>query len=512
MTDVSENEIAEVEKDTPNSERKSIVYKRREGLPTFFWIVLLIVSVLLTFSITNYIATGRLPWEWGHTQNVLTNNDFRDFQRTYRLLSSNYYGEIDDQKLINQGIAGMTEAVDDPYTGFYFDSDSAALQSSINAKFEGIGATVQEKDGKIVVVSPVKDSPAEKAGLKPNDILLSVDGKPLDNVSTEEAVKHIRGKAGTTVKLEIQRSEEIFNVSVKRAEIPIETVHSAIDDNDSEVAVIQITTFSENTADEFKRAVEAMRQSGAKRFVVDLRGNPGGLLASALHIANMFLKDGETIVSVVDKYQNKETYRADDEQYGTFKITEPSVVLVDKGSASASEIIAGALQQSANIPIVGTQTFGKGTVQSVIPYEADESRELKVTTAHWMTPNGEWINEKGITPDHPAMGNDEELWLIDTSQTYQQGDQSKAIENIKKMFATIGRLDSNEVNEQFDESLTAVVRSFQSEQDLEVSGTIDADTAKAIMQAAQKALFANDEQTQQAIEILNASVGGNTNE
>ncbi|MCI5775821.1 MAG: S41 family peptidase [Aerococcus sp.] len=509
MKEVPKQEVTESQE---SEKQQSPRIQRHEGLPTFFWVLLLIVSIILTASITNYTTTGRLPWEWGANQHALTNRDFRDFQRTYRLLSSDYYGDISHQNLVDQGISGMTDGIDDPYTGFYFDSDNAELQSSIDAKVEGIGATVQEMDGKIIIVSPVKDSPAEKAGLKPNDIVVSVDDKPMENVSAEEAVKRIRGKTGTTVKLVIQRGSETFDVSMKRAEVPIETVHSEIDTQHPDIAHIQITTFSENTADELKHAIESMRQAKAKRFIIDLRGNPGGLLSAALDIANMFLKNGQPIVSVVDKNQNKETYHADSEQYGDFKITEPTVVLVDGGSASASEIVAGALQQSAHIPIVGTQTFGKGTVQSIIPYNAAETRELKVTTGHWMTPNGQWINQKGITPDHPiTFENIDQLMAVDTKQTYKAGDTSAAIENIKRLFNQIGLLEENQINQQYDEQLVDVVKAFQKEHHLAVTGKMTSKTAETLMQEVQEWLQTHDKQKQEAIKVLEALSGGNNN-
>ncbi|MGH2119831.1 S41 family peptidase, partial [Aerococcus sp. L_32] len=227
---------------------------------------------------------------------------------------------------------------------------------------------------------------------------------------------------------------------------------------------------------------------------------PGGLLTSALQIANMFLNDGDTIMQVQEKDADPYVYGASDADYGDFQVDEDVVLLVDEGSASASEILAAALQESAGVPVVGSQTFGKGTVQNVFSLESDS--ELKITIAKWLTPNGTWINETGVTPDVEASLPDyASLTLIDRSQTYQEGDVSEAIQNIEAILVALGYQDS-QVDAVFAEDTTSAVLAFQADQGLAETGVIDTETASAMISAIQALIASNDTQLDKAVEVL----------
>lgn len=426
--------------------------------------------------------------------------DYTKFESVYNTLMTTYYEEVDGEALMEGALSGMTEAVGDPYTEYLDLSDSANLNESIDASFEGIGAEVQKQGDNIMIVSPIAGSPAEKAGLLPNDIILKVDDQELNGLSLNEAVSYIRGEKGTQVVLTIQRGDSTFEVTITRDTIPVETVIYNLDKEDPTIGYVSITSFSTPTYEELVAAVEDLRSQGAKSFVFDVRQNPGGLLDGAITISNMFLEDGEVILQTEERDQEPVPVVADDASYGEFQITEPSVLLVDEGSASASEILAGALQESAELPIIGSKTFGKGTVQSVIPY-ADES-ELKLTIGKWLTPEGNWVHDKGLEPDVVVELPDYAyLLMINSSETYQQGDTSAEVENLEKVIEAL-EYEVGSADGYFDEDTTKAVEEFQSDQELEVNGVVTGDTALALITELRELIDANDTQYEEAVEYL----------
>lgn len=477
---------------------------RKQGRRVSTWIYLLsllIVGFVSAFA-TNLYLTGRTPLEaiTNQTQS-LSRKEIRILQQTFNTLITDYIGDVPREDLVNGAIEGMTRAVKDPYTQYLLNQDAETLDMTIEGSFEGIGAEIIESDNFIRIVSPIKGSPAEKAGLQPNDIILSVDNKSLEGMSANEAVALIRGEAGTEVVLEIKRGENIQQVTVKRDTIPIQTVYGEILANDASIGHIQITNFSAPTYDELVKTITDLRKQGAQRFIVDVRGNPGGLLPSALRIANMFLQDGEIIMRIQEKGQDPLVYDASDKTYGDFQVDEPVVLLVDGGSASASEILAGAMQQSADIPIIGAQTFGKGTVQTIIP--VSESAELKVTIAKWLTPDGTWINEKGIKPDQPVeLPSYANLTLINTTQVYQVGDESEAVHNIEQILSVLGYLDNKFVDSVYDDATAEAVSQVQSENDLKENGMVDDSTAFTLIQLIRNKLAENDSQLEAALKAV----------
>lgn len=488
------------EQHNTSKENKKKKWYRKPYLITVSAVVL---SSLVTYSATNYYLTKRMPWDIGGNESVLSGEDIRTLQQTYHLIQSSYYGTVDHDSILNGALSGMVSAVQDPYTSFFIDEESSHLSQEINGKFGGIGATVMSKNNQIIVESVVKSSPAEEAGIQAQDVIVSVNGESLEGKTAGEAVQLIRGEVGTPVTLEILRDNSSQTLTITRGEISIETVSSEILADHPDIGYIDLSSFSENTPSELKTQITDLREKGAKQFIFDVRSNPGGTLTSALEIANMFLKEGKTIVQVESKDGEKHIYTADNTTYGDFKIEEPVVLLVNSGSASASEILAAALKESAHIPIIGTTTYGKGTVQSVFPYE-NGAAQLKITTAHWLTPNGEWINEKGITPDEEVtLPEYSELRTIDTTKTYQINEQSDAISNIQNILVALGELDDTAVTGVFDVTTEQAVKKFQSQNNLSsTNGTVDATTAEALMNALRQKIVANDTQKQAAIKKL----------
>ena len=317
----------------------------------------------------------------------------------------------------------MVASLNDPYTKFLDPKEFAEETSSIKGSLKGIGVQIGVKDGKLTVIAPLEDTPAEKAGLKADDEILEIDGKSTKGITVDQAADQIRGKEGTSVKLLVKRKDvepKLYNIV--RAEIEVKSISQKIPENiklPEDISYIRLSSFiSRNAAAEFKSMLE--QGSNKKGFIIDLRANPGGLLSNAIYISDMFL-DGGTIVSTVDRDGYKETQRAT-KGYVTKK---PVVVLINGGSASASEIFSGAMKDNGRAVIIGEKSFGKGLVQEInkLPYESG----INITIQKYLTPNGTDINKKGISPDIEVKLTEENVKNKDDIQL------KKAIEVLQKM-------------------------------------------------------------------------------
>jgi carboxyl-terminal processing protease len=311
------------------------------------------------------------------------------------------------QERLYGAIAGLTASYGDPYTVFLPPADAQVFQEDISGAFEGVGMELGTKDGKIVVVSPLKDSPAEKAGIRSGDQVIGVDNKPTDGLAVDDAVKLIRGKKGTSVKLTLMRAGESkpLEISVMRDVISIPVLKSY--NRPDGIFVIELYSFSANSADLFRNALRDFFQSGSTKMILDLRGNPGGYLEAAVDIASYFLPVGDTVVS--EDFKGKAPANVHRSAgYNVFANKKLSMaVLIDQGSASASEILAGALQQHNVAKLVGTRSFGKGSVQQLM--DLGGGAQLKITIARWLTPNGSSISDGGLTPDINATTTPEQF-------------------------------------------------------------------------------------------------------
>lgn len=417
----------------------------------------------------------------------------------YETILQNYIGDVDENALVEGALSGMVEAIDDPYSQYLTTEEAANLDESIDASFEGIGAEIMNVNDQIIVVSPMKGSPAEAAGLLPNDVILSADGQSLKGMTAQEAVTLIRGEKGTEVELEIQRGDQTLTVPITRDTIPIETVTYQMAEEAAGIGVVQVSSFSKPTYDEVVQAVTSLREQGAKKFIFDFRGNPGGLLDQALRIGNMFVDDGEVLVQTQEKGTEPQPIFSSDSELGDFQIHEPTVMLVDEGSASASEIVAGTLQEAAGIPLVGSTTFGKGTVQTIYPLTPNS--ELKLTVAKWLTPHGNWIHDEGITPDYEvALPEYASLTIIDASADYTEGAVSEAVKNVELMLEAVGY----EVTADgfYDANTVTQVAAFQTEHGLAPSGEVEGETAVALVETLREVLRENDPQYAKAVEVL----------
>lgn len=461
----------------------------------FAFIMLMFLTILLTAGFTIFALT------FGEKKVVevkvpVERAEFTKLYDAYDELKEKYYVEIDDEAVVTGAINGMFEALGDPYTDFMNKDEASHFKEGLSSSFQGIGAEIEERNGNIMVVSPIKNTPAEKAGLLPKDIILSVDGESLQGMSASEAVLLIRGEKGTPVKLKIQRGEtaEPIEMTIIREDIPIETVYGEM--GDDKIAHIQITSFSEDTYEEIVKLLEGFDAQGMKGIVLDVRQNPGGYLEAAIHISNLFLNEGEPILQVKARAGEPEIYNAE----GGKKYTQPITVLIDEGSASASEILAAALSESGDVPLIGLTSFGKGTVQTVS--YLDDGSNIKFTTGKWLTPDGNWINEKGIKPNfevkYPSYM---ELTYVDPNKELKNGMNTPAIKSAEGMLEAIGYVPG-EVDGVFDESTVAAVKKFQAAQNQEQTGVLAGDTTYALMDALKQKIEKEDPQLQKAKEIL----------
>lgn len=305
---------------------------------------------------------------------------------------SNYDGEVEDKVLLEGAIKGMANSLKDPYTIYMTKEEYESYNEHNSGEYVGIGVHIGIKDNKVEVVKPMENSPAKKAGIKPEDIIVEIDGQEIKG-DIEKASKLIKGKKGEAVNLVIESkdSKEKKNVKVIRDEIKTEDVIVEMLSNN--IGYIQITGFNEGVTDKLKKGINSLKEKGMKGLILDLRGNPGGYLHEAIGVASQFIKKGETITYTINKYDKKEVK----ESKGGVAEGMPLVTLIDGGSASASEVVTGALRDYKVATIVGENSFGKGIVQA--PIEFSDGSALKVTISKYYTPNGENIHKKGIKPD-----------------------------------------------------------------------------------------------------------------
>jgi carboxyl-terminal processing protease len=335
---------------------------------------------------------------------------FSEVSQAYQILQQYYVDNkaLDATKLLQGAIKGMVAAVGDNYTVYFPPEIYKSTEIEYTGVYQGIGAYIGKKDNQIVILGTIPSSPAEVAGIKSGDVILKIDGQSTDQMTSDDASLKIRGQAGTQVALTIGRKDvkDPIELSITRSEITVNSVTSEMHDD---IAYIRISQFILPTTNDFKQALQDSIDKGAKGLILDLRGNPGGILDQAVDVASQFLLRG-IVVKVVDKDGKESVFKV---KPGGLALSIPLIVLVDGGSASASEIVAGALQDNGRAKLAGAQTFGKASVQNIIRLE--DGGAIKVTVAHYYTPNGKMISGTGLTPDYPSDLKDKDLvsWAED---------------------------------------------------------------------------------------------------
>lgn len=347
-----------------------------------------IIAVLLIAIISSISTLGLIYYALGFNEQGFSN--LMRFITAYRFIETKYVNDTDDVKLIDGAIDGMVKSLNDPHSNYLSPKMYKTLMEQTEGSFAGIGVVMgMDNEQKIHIVGIMENSPGQKAGLQEGDEILAVDGVPVTQMAFDEVAAHVRGQAGTDVVLTIMRDNTNQDITITRDNIKLKTVgHKMLDNN---IGYIQIVSFSEDTTNEFNEAYNDLKNQGMKALVLDLRNNPGGLLTTCVEIAKKLVPKGE-IVSIVDKQRNKETYSSSLEapEY-------PLAVLINKNSASASEILSGAIQDTKAGTIIGNTSYGKGSVQTILPMFEDDA--VKLTIAKYYTPSGRSIDGTGITPD-----------------------------------------------------------------------------------------------------------------
>ncbi len=347
--------------------------------------------------------------------------NFASFWKVWNAIAEKYPGalEVNDEERVYGAIKGLVGSLKDPYSNFFDPYETEIFESDIAGNFSGVGMEIGLKDGILTVIAPLKDTPAYKAGIKSGDKILKINDTVTTDMTVDEAIKHIRGERGTAVNLTIFHENDVEPKEIKivRDIINVPTLDTEL--RKDGIFVISLYSFSANSAELFRNAIKEFTESNTDKMLLDLRGNPGGYLEAAVDMASWFLDNGKTVV-IEDYGQGQEQKKYRSNGYDIFNDNLKLVILVDGGSASASEILAGAMQDHNKAKLVGTKTYGKGSVQEVI--EITKDTILKVTVANWLTPKGNLIAKKGLTPDYEVKVTTKDL------EAKQDPQMDKAVE------------------------------------------------------------------------------------
>ena len=343
------------------------------------------------------------------------------FGEAFEKIKNNYVEEVEVKDLIESAIEGMLNSLD-PHSTFLNNDELNELKIQTKGEFGGLGIEVTLENGLVKVISPIDDTPAERAGIKSGDLITHIDGEAVMGLSLSEAVSLMRGKVGSKINLTIKRRDQSLKIEIVRAIIELKSVKYSLEDN---IGYIRVSSFNQKVDEEIKKAIKQMQGNNKNKivgYVLDLRNNPGGLLDQAVNVTDIFLARGEIVSTRGRKKSDGSRYNAvkNDLIDGL-----PLVVLINQGSASASEIVAGALQDHKRAIIMGTKSFGKGSVQTILP--SGENVAIKLTTARYYTPSGKSIQKTGIDPD--ILVEQSEVKPIEDTQSRKESDLRGAMEN-----------------------------------------------------------------------------------
>jgi len=422
-------------------------------------------------------------------------------QKAYEIIANQYVKKIDPDKLTEGAIQGMVTTLDDPFSSYMDGKTAKEFHQSLGSSFEGIGAEVSKDGEKLIIVSPIKNSPAEKAGLKPKDEILTVDGKSIKGLSQYDAVLKIRGKKGTNVTIEIKRPgvPEPIKFNIKRDDIPMYTVFGSVKDINSEkIGYIHITSFNEKTADEFKKELKKLEDQNIQGLTIDVRGNPGGYLQAVEGVLDELVVKNEPYLQVENRDGQREKYYTKLNKAKPYPID----VLIDKGSASAAEILAAALSEAGDYQLVGEKSYGKGTVQSTLDFK--DGSNIKLTQFKWLTPNGTWIHKKGIKPD-VAVKQPDYFYAtpIDKTKTFKYDDNNENIKQAQIMLNGIG-YDTGRQDGYFSKGTEKAIKKFQKDVGATVNGKLDPLTSEKLEASLIEKIRdeKNDTQLEEALDIV----------
>lgn len=455
---------------------------------------LFLISNLVTYRVAVTDRKDQAPPAGLPVQGEVDREELAPLLEVLEILSERHLDDVSREDLLNAAIQGMVDKLGDPQTSFLDREHWEELMVRTTGAFSGIGVEITSSGNYITVITPIRGTPGERAGILAGDRILKVDDQDLTGFSTMEAVKLIRGPEGTKVTLKIQRDgfAEPFTLEIVRSNIQMPSVFPKMLENG--IGYLQLTTFAQQTGEDFATALLELENQGLKGLLLDLRDNPGGLLDQAVKVAQALLPAGP-ITHVVDRNDNiVSTYKS----YGVAK-PYPIVVLVNGATASAAEIIAGAFQDSGAGIIVGTKTYGKATVQHLEDLPGNSG--LRYTVAKYITPAGRDIDEAGLAPNVTVEL--PELFFVGhhpLPTNLQPGDKGPQVLSLQKMLNTLGV--KTEENNEFDAATERAVRAFQAERELPVTGRVDDETRKKLQAEMAKLLEKSDTQKQKAVQVL----------
>lgn len=375
--------------DKQPEEVREIIVEKKSGFTYPEMIIIMVIALLFGFLIGNIISFSKQA-------NYSTSGEVKQLVDTYYEIVDNYYEDIDKEELVNAGIKGMIDSLDDPYATYLEKNSSNAFNESLEGTYQGIGVEVmQTTDGQIIITQVFENSPADIAGLKVNDLIVKVNEEDVKGIDLSEVVKKIKGDNTGTVDITVIREEEQIKVTVSRDTVDLPLVSSKVYTvNGKNIGYIKIDIFSANITKQFKNAMSKLKKENIDRLVIDVRDNPGGYLTQVSEILSLFMTKKQVIYQL-------DTKGVKEKVYGTSKKSTynyPVVVLINEESASASEILAGAFKETYGAEIIGVNSYGKGTVQRAEGLTGGST--IKYTVQKWLTPQGNWINETGIEPTY----------------------------------------------------------------------------------------------------------------
>lgn len=385
-------------------------------------IMLMVLVSFITFLLT---TIGMQQYFKGNTKNNTQDTITSELKNFRRIIDKYYLGEVDDEKLKEGAIKGYIEGLNDPYTEYISKEDMKDYLEDTMGNFVGIGIYMVKdtKTDKIMVLSPIKNSPAEKAGVQPGDYIIKVNDITYTAEQMTEASNKIKGEEGSTVKLELLRGNETITYEIKRENIKVNPVESKVLQNN--IGYIKFSSFDEDTAEDFKNKYEELNKQGIKSLIIDLRNNGGGIVTEALEIADYFTPKDSILLYEVDKNNKEEIEKSKNDAI----INMPVIILTNENTASSSEILAGALKDLGKAKIVGTKTYGKGVIQEVL--SLPDGSGIKITSEEYLTPNKTKINKVGIQPDVEVELPETVKNILDVEEK-DDTQLQKAIEILKK--------------------------------------------------------------------------------
>lgn len=395
-----------------HSEYKKWIKLARKNKDRLWRVALGVLTGVLIFLLGIAFGSGKLSIGGGGENGNLPNSlSFSSVNQVYQLLKNNYDGKLTTGQLLDGLKEGLAQSTNDPYTEYFNAKEAQQFNQELNNSFSGIGAELgQDSSGNLEIISPIAGSPAANAGLKPKDLITEINGQSTSGMSTDAAVNKIRGNAGTQVTLTIVRNhEQTLHYTITRSNITVPSVNTKT--LNGNIGYIQITSFSDDTSKLALQAAQKFKSQHVKGIVLDLRDDPGGLVDAAINVSSMWLPQGTLIMQEKHDSQVVQTYDSTGND-PLYKV--PTVVIVNDGSASASEITAGALHDNGAAKIFGVKSYGKGVVQQI--FNLTGGGELKVTIASWYRPDGQNINKKGITPDQMVKISDADMQAHNDTQ------------------------------------------------------------------------------------------------